>query len=49
MSVLGCGVEGGADEAINSALGLPSASGSMAILNGVLRASSEEEVAAHLK
>ena len=32
-----CGVNGGADEALDSALGLPSTSGNFAILNGVLR------------
>jgi hypothetical protein len=40
--VEGCGVGGGADEAMNSALGLPSASGNLAVLNGTLKLASQE-------
>jgi hypothetical protein len=40
--VQGCGVKGGADEAINAALGLPSASGNSAILNGTLKLDTAE-------
>jgi hypothetical protein len=46
--VEGCGVEGGADEAVDSALGLPSATGNTSVLNGVLRLAGSEEVEAHL-
>ena len=42
--VEGCGVEGGADAAVDSALGLPSASGNSSVLNGVLRVASAEIV-----
>jgi hypothetical protein len=41
--VEGCGVNGGADEAIDSALGLPSATGNEAILNGTLKIASAEQ------
>lgn len=40
--VEGCGVEGGADEAVDSALGLPSASGNLAVLNGTLKLTGAE-------
>ena len=41
--VEGCGVEGGADEAINAALGLPSSEGhNMTVLNGTLKLSTAE-------
>ena len=40
--VEGCGVEGGADEAIDSALALPSASGNIAVLNGTLKLATGE-------
>ena len=46
--VEGCGVEGGADEAVDSALGLPSATGNTSVLNGVLRLGGSEEIEAHL-
>lgn len=35
-----CGIDGGADEAIDSALGLPSATGNSSVLNGLLLLSS---------
>jgi hypothetical protein len=35
--VEGCGVDGGADAALNSALGLPSATGNTAVIDGTLR------------
>jgi hypothetical protein len=47
--VEGCGVEGGADEAVDSALGLPSATGNTAVLNGVLKISGAETVEKALK
>lgn len=37
-----CGIEGGADAAVNSALGLPAPTGNTAILNGVLKLSAAE-------
>ena len=41
--VEGCGVEGGADAAINAALGLPSPEGAnMTVLNGTLKLSTAE-------
>ena len=40
--VEGCGVEGGADAAMDAALGLPSASGNSAVLNGRLLLTSDE-------
>ena len=40
--VEGCGVKGGADEAIDSALGLPSKTGNFAILNGVFKQTGSE-------
>jgi len=40
--VHGCGVEGGADEAVDSALGLPSATGNASVLNGVQRLTGAE-------
>jgi hypothetical protein len=43
----GCGVEGGADEAINAALGLPSSNNS-SVLNGVLKLAGAENVEEHL-
>ena len=43
----GCGVEGGADAAINAALGLPSASNT-SVLNGVLKLAGAENVEEHL-
>ncbi|HTZ65512.1 MAG TPA: hypothetical protein VMB51_15515 [Solirubrobacteraceae bacterium] len=42
--VEGCGVEGGADEALNSALGLPAASGNSSVINGTLRQAGAETV-----
>jgi hypothetical protein len=46
--VEGCGVEGGADEAVDSALGLPSPAGSnVAIINGTFRQAGREEVEEH--
>lgn len=44
--VEGCGVEGGADEAINAALGLPSPN-STSVLNGVLKLAGREAVEEH--
>ena len=46
--VEGCGVEGGADAAVDSALGLPAATGNSSVLNGVLRVASTEIVPEHL-
>lgn len=40
--VEGCGVEGGADAAVDAALGLPSSTGNSSILNGTLRISGAE-------
>lgn len=40
--VEGCGVAGGADAAVDSALGLPAASGNASVLNGVLKLSGTE-------
>lgn len=40
--VEGCGVEGGADAAVDSALGLPSPSGNTSVLNGVLKLTGRE-------
>jgi hypothetical protein len=45
--VEGCGVEGGADEAIDAALGLPSPSNT-SVLNGVLKLAGRENVEEHL-
>ena len=46
----GCGVEGGADEAIDSALGPPSPAGqNVAVINGTLKAASAEGVERGLK
>jgi hypothetical protein len=42
--VEGCGVEGAADEALNSGIGLPSPSGNSAILNGTLRQAGAEVI-----
>lgn len=42
--VEGCGVEGGADEALNSGIGLPSPTGNSAVLNGTLRQAGAEVV-----
>jgi hypothetical protein len=47
--VEGCGVDGGADEAIDSAFGLPSASGNTSLLNAVFRLAVREEVEKGLK
>lgn len=47
--VEGCGVEGGADAAIDSAFGLPSASGNTSLLNAVFRLAVAEEVEKGLK
>ncbi len=48
--VEGCGVEGGADEAINMALGLPSPAGhNAAVLNGTLKLSTAEDAKAGLE
>jgi len=47
--VEGCGVGGGADEAINSALGLPAATGNTSVLNGVLKLVSSEPAEKALK
>jgi hypothetical protein len=46
--VQGCGIEDGADAAIDSALGLPSATGT-SVLNGVLKLSGAEEAEQGLK
>jgi hypothetical protein len=45
--VEGCGVEGGADEAIDAALGLPSTNNE-SVLNGVLKLTGRETVEEHL-
>jgi hypothetical protein len=44
-----CGINGGADEAIDSALGLPSASGNTSLLNSVFRLVVAEEAQRGLK
>jgi hypothetical protein len=44
--VEGCGVEGGADEAVDAALGLPSASNT-AVLNGILKQTGAETAEEH--
>jgi hypothetical protein len=41
--VEGCGIEGGADEAVNTALGLPSPTGNIAVINGTLKQTGAEE------
>jgi hypothetical protein len=47
--VKGCGVEGGADEAINAALNLPAPPGAnRSVINGTLKAAGVSEVKAHL-
>ncbi len=46
-AVHGCGIEGGADEALDSALGLPS-SNNTAVLNGVLKQAGSEPAEEHL-
>ncbi len=45
--VEGCGVEGGADKAIDAALGLPSTN-NMSVLNGVLKLTGRENAEEHL-
>lgn len=47
--VEGCGVEGGADEAVNEALGLPSPTGNIAVINGTLKQSGANEAELGLK
>ena len=47
--VEGCGVDGGADEAVDSALGLPSATGNTSLLNSVFRLVTREQEEQGLK
>ena len=47
--VEGCGVDGGADEAVDSALGLPAPTGNKSVLNGVLKLAGEETTTRALK
>lgn len=44
-----CGVEGGADEAVDSALGLPAATGNTSVLDGVLKLAGAEEAESWLR